>query len=112
MESKRLTPTIVGKIASKRFVVVVVGQPECYLKIRRKLPNGCKITTYQKKTRKTLFFTLKILFCYLFFICYFIYLTITVMQHKILSCILRQKIPIFRKKFFEHRKRSLHRSRS
>ena len=24
MESKRLTPTIVGKIASKRFVVVVV----------------------------------------------------------------------------------------
>ena len=24
MESKRLTPTIVGKVASKRFVVVVV----------------------------------------------------------------------------------------
>ena len=24
MESKRLTPTIIGKIASKRFVVVVI----------------------------------------------------------------------------------------
>ena len=52
MESKRLTPTIVGKIASKRFVVAIFSIFKIYLYSHfswytnlhsRRTPNGCFI---------------------------------------------------------------------